>query len=106
MKVIVPLGVQPAASNLNRVDESDIIEVAFNYKIKVSAEQLCLVASGLCKLLQKMGSTEIKDSVYCINPEGVHVVFGHPVKRIADEEVSDFIAVLTVKINGVHPWCF
>ncbi len=51
-----------------------------------------------------MISAEIINAVDGVEAEGVHVIFGEPVKCIVDYPAAHSVAIGSIKVDGLAPW--
>jgi hypothetical protein len=104
MEIVIPLSIQATAALLGRVNDPNIIEIAFRNHPNMTTHSLCLSMNGLPDVIQYVLSAEIEDSVDGIDPETIHMIFGHPVKSILNDESPDVITPRPIKVDSRTPW--
>jgi hypothetical protein len=104
VKIVIPLGVETVTSLRQRIDDPHIIKIAFRHHPNRTSHSLCLSVNGLPDVIQYVLSAEIEDSVDGIDPETIHMIFGHPVKSILNDESPDLITPRPIKVDSRTPW--
>src|SRR4030042_1096070 len=60
MKIVVPLGVEAISAFLRKIDDPDIIEIAFGNDRDVTPQSLCLLMDCFSNVIQDMPGAEIE----------------------------------------------
>jgi hypothetical protein len=106
VEIIIPLSIQAVSSLPWRLNDPNIVQVAFGDHHEVVAQLLRLAMNRLAYLIEDMLGTEIKDPVNTIEAKAIDMILCNPVKGISDDEFSDLITPWTVEIDRRSPGSF
>src|SRR5512146_3010159 len=103
VEVVIPLSVESVSALRGSSNHPGIVAGAFSDDEDLSLESGDLTVHGLGELPQDVVGAEIIHPVDRIQTKPVDMVLGHPIERVADDEVSDLIAVGSVVVHRSAP---
>jgi hypothetical protein len=106
VEIVIPLSIQAKASLLGRIDDPDVVKIAFSNHPDKTTQFPCLLVNGFPDVEKDVPGTEIEDTVDRVDSKTVHMIFRHPVKGIIDDEVPDLIALRAIEVDRRTPWGF
>ena len=104
MNVVIPLsGVPLGLALLFAFEIARLIEVVFQNEM-----DLAIGVDGtpdcIGQFREDVWGRVVNNRVHRIETEAVEMIFGQPVERIVDEEVSDGSTFGPIEINAISPW--
>src|SRR5579871_1178849 len=103
VKFIQPLCIQSVSTLRNRMDQTDVVQIAFRDDVNAPSELTSLLMNRCSQLLQYVAGAEVEDAVHRIQPKRVHMKFGDPVECILNKKAADAVTVGAVKVESVSP---
>jgi hypothetical protein len=104
VQIVIPLGIQSIASFLGRIDDPDVVKIAFGDHPNRTTQFLYLLVNGFPDFVQDVLGTKIEDAMDGVDSKTIDMIFRHPVKGIINDEVSDLIALRTIEVDRRTPW--
>ncbi len=103
MKIVGPLSVQAVAAGARRIDQADVVEIAFGDDVHGTSESRGFGLGHLLDLAQDVPRPKIVDRVHCVDPQPVDMEVANPHPHVVEHIGPHGVAAGVVIIDGPTP---
>src|SRR5580704_3910250 len=103
MEFIEPLGVDSVAAFAMRVEDADIVEIAFGNDPRLAAQVRRLGVKTVAKFGENVAGAKVENFMDRIQPQRIDVILGEPIESVVDHKTADSIAERAIEVHGASP---